>query len=399
MGGLVVFGGDGGGGILFNDAWRWDPDAGWAELSGTISANRQLPRARFLHSGVCAGEDSILVFGGACGATCLLDDAWVLTSTVAGSGPDWMRVDVPNTGPRPSARSGHTAAWDTSSARMYLFGGQELDGAVVLDDVWELDIEAAAWTKLTSGGPAARRDAASCWLSDDQTWFVHGGWNGPSLLGDLWGLRPSASTWARISATGSAPGGLRGHRVTAMGAGRVLVHGGAGEEDDDSSRAFLGDLSGRGTWTALASGKVFPLARRHHTLEWLPGTDRVVVFGGASYTGGRLRLNDLWVLSVDRALAYPALLEDYLESQGRGNVTENEGGGGGLLESGDTVQVDLSWVDAAFAGTPQWVGVLIVFGIPGCCCLACVCTGLLRQRRIGLARKRAEEQERNAAES
>src|SRR5215471_8330950 len=87
----------------------------------------------------------------------------------------------------PSARFGHTMAYDSGRSRTVLFGGSSLiDGPLgSIDDTWEWDGE--FWTQMADIGPAARQDHALCFDTIRQTALLFGGQSGQNKpLGDTW---------------------------------------------------------------------------------------------------------------------------------------------------------------------------------------------------------------------
>jgi len=291
-GGLVVFGGRGPSGELYNDVWRWDlASAAWARMV-LSAASEAAPRARAFHSAVCAGSE-LLVFGGSCGTECVLEDIYQL----AAAGPaepmavTWtQRLSSAASASRgtPEPRAGHGAVWQPGSNRMLVFGGQILAGAALLDDVWALSTS-TSWTLLSAAGaagaPGGRRDSGIGLLGASMV--VYGGWQGNKLLGDFWEFDSGARSWTALE---NAPHALRGPAVASEPDGKAIaVFGGAGFLDTSGSETDSDTVmiySKRSLWELPANGVgSVPPTRRASAAVWLPaGTLELVVFGGERYT-------------------------------------------------------------------------------------------------------------------
>jgi hypothetical protein len=131
---------------------------------------------------------------------------------------------------------------------------------------------------------------------------------------------------------------------------------------------------------------------RHRPRQvWTPGGDQLLAFGGARYTTTWQYFDDMWALDLQKASVYDSLLAQYFDSI---KGPSDSPGDGRTRESGDSITIDLGWLDSLFENLPPWATGMVVFGIPGGCLLLCICSGLHRQRRRSLARKRAEARER-----
>ncbi|MBK5260112.1 MAG: hypothetical protein JJE51_11005 [Thermoanaerobaculia bacterium] len=122
-----------------DETWRWD---------GTRWIRRfpaHLPPARYSHSMVYDAKlAQTVVFGGRNLET-EFADTWIFKND------DWSEIAAPG----PSRRSHAATAFDRSSERVVLFGGQRLsdDAATVVYsyDTWEFD--GTSWTRILESGP------------------------------------------------------------------------------------------------------------------------------------------------------------------------------------------------------------------------------------------------------
>src|SRR5437879_13787137 len=103
------------------------------------------PSARWGHSlAYDSQSDRVILFGG---ATPVIDDTWAYdfnTNT-------WTNM---NPGTKPSARLGHSIAYDSQSDRVILFGGADSGGSI--DDTWAYDLNTNPWTNMTPGTTASK---------------------------------------------------------------------------------------------------------------------------------------------------------------------------------------------------------------------------------------------------
>lgn len=146
------------------------------------------PPARYGHSAVqfggdCAGQDSMIVFGGVGADGALLDDAWLLDTCALGG---WRHLE---TSGRPPARSHHVASgWGNGRAwEMYVAGGVGAPGP--LADAWVLSVDMSsmrgAWRQVASppavlgaGAAYTRMPGLNCTFvfSSDRLWRVDAQW-------------------------------------------------------------------------------------------------------------------------------------------------------------------------------------------------------------------------------
>ena len=183
--GLIMFGGFGDIGTL-NDTWAYDPVANaWNELK----PSRTLPSARSGHAmAYDPGSRRLIMFGGSGDSGAPFDDTWAY-DPVANT---WNELKP--SGAVPSARSGHSMAYDPTSGRLIMFGGVDFAGTS-LDDTWAYDSATNAWTQLEASGPQPRARAGHV-MAYDQTsarLIMFGGHSirPTDLLNETWTCVPS----------------------------------------------------------------------------------------------------------------------------------------------------------------------------------------------------------------
>jgi N-acetylneuraminic acid mutarotase len=136
---LVMFGGFGDAGTLFNDTWAYDSKASvWTDLkpSGTIPT----PRGT-----ACLAYDSVarrlIMFGGSVNVGPPLNDTWAYDSKAN------VWTDLKPSGAAPPPSGAGTIAYDPGSRRLIMFGGFGETGTP-LNETWAYDSKANVWTNL-----------------------------------------------------------------------------------------------------------------------------------------------------------------------------------------------------------------------------------------------------------
>jgi N-acetylneuraminic acid mutarotase len=191
---LWIYGGLGANGSAVEDLWSFRPATGaWQRFAGGPG-----PRARARHTAVwdpVAGE--MLVYGGYRDQEGYTSEVWAFRPEEA----RWVVREA--TGAAPVGRSRHTAAWDSASQRMLIFGGF-VGGVDYLGDLWAYEPARNAWTQVTApGGPAARGDAMAIWDPTARQLLVYGGGAGDPT-NELWSYRPTPAAAAPSAIPGAS---------------------------------------------------------------------------------------------------------------------------------------------------------------------------------------------------
>ena len=259
------------------------------------------PRARWGHTAICDPiRDRMLVFGGVDASYHVRGDVWALTLSEP---HEW--TELTPAGTPPAARHGHTATYDAIHDRMLVFGGQSGPSGSdpLLNDVWALSLSGSpAWTQLAPSGipPAGRRLHSAIYdpVNDDMVIFGGAGSTWPAERSDTWALSLSGPpVWTKIADTGEQPAARYGHTAIYDPARqRMVVFGGA---PYTGPPAWNLSLSSTPTWTALTPSGTSPGPRYGHVAVYDPEDDRMVISG--SYGG----FNDQWQLSW-RPIVAPA---------------------------------------------------------------------------------------------
>lgn len=178
----------------------------------------------------------------------------------------------------PSARRGHSMAYDAQRNVVVLFGGQVGDNPA--GDTWEWS--SGTWILRHPGGPGApapRIYAASAYDPRHGV-VVFGGIGGPQY-NDMWAW--NGQQWTQLP---SLPAPARHASAMAFDSGRnvIVLHGGF--TDRWTSETWEYSETGwqpRGTWPGTERG--------FHQMTYDPNSGVTVLFGGSAGSGG---LRDTW---------------------------------------------------------------------------------------------------------
>lgn len=200
---------------LFRDVlnrWRWEL------LSPNVSDGS--PGARYAHAAAYDFDadavpvrNRLLVFGGlGPGAATTDDEVWALDFNF--NPPKWTRPDLRGA-QRPATRNGHSLVADpavrlapsgSNEKRMVMFGG---DGST--DPLWALWIAANGelqWEFRPASGPTARSRHSAVWETAHDRMVVYGGSVGTSTsTSETWAVNAALSSWTQLQ---SGPAGLAG---------------------------------------------------------------------------------------------------------------------------------------------------------------------------------------------
>ena len=171
-----------------------------------------------------------------------VSDLWALRAAEGQSGTlQW--VPLVASGSRPFPRSRHSFVGVPARGLALLSGGRSVKAAVVLRDLYVLDVEATAWTLIEFCGvpPSARECVGS--LALGPTLMVFGG-RGRTCRNDLalFSLKresragdipkEGAGMWEHPLGQNAPPGHRQGHAAARLTSRSVLVFGGHSTDDD-----------------------------------------------------------------------------------------------------------------------------------------------------------------------
>jgi N-acetylneuraminic acid mutarotase len=242
----------------------------WTDLAP--SGDRPAPRDS--HALVYDSSTArMILFGGWGGDITYFSDTWAYDPAVN----VWTELDP--AGAVPAARAFHQMVSDSNTGRVILFGGARGDEDV-LADTWTYDPVADVWTELTPVGaaPPARMDHALVYDAAHGRVILFGGWNGAKAFADTWAYDPASNTWTDLHPAGDAPSARDSHALvydpdTAL----IYLFGGFTEQ-------VVGDMwaydPAANTWTELRPAGEMPAARDRHRMVYDPVRRQVLLFGG-----------------------------------------------------------------------------------------------------------------------
>ena len=257
----------------------------WTNLSDTASGKP--PPVRYRH-GFTSAEGKLYVHGGCADVECenVLGDLHVFDSVALA----WRELSVSVNGTAPTARCMH--GFTSSDGKLYVHGGQGLSDPV-LGDLYSFDPVAKIWTNLSTavGGAVPTARDSHGFTSANGTLYVHGGADdyGNLLLSDLHSFDPVAKVWTDLStpAGGAVPTARYMHGLTSAD-GKLYVHGGL-------------SLSADGIYDALSDLHAFDLATEVWTnlSVSVDGTAPVARYmHGVTSADNKLYVHGGWVLGV-----------------------------------------------------------------------------------------------------
>ena len=282
---LLLFGGWAGGTDYRNDLWTYDPSANaWAE--STPEGLSPAPRAAHA-AALDPVSGRLIVFGGFDGEK-YYGDLWAYDP----SATTW--TELKPAGLSPTARHGHSLAYDPMSKTMILFGG--FDGRLQYNDTWAYDPAANTWKDLKPKGdlPPARDSQALAYDSDAKRLVLFGGWSTTRQFDDTWAYDPAENSWAVVQTDSGAPVARALAQLVYDPADKTLVLFAGGDSSATFADTWLFDYAGRGWMEVITTGER-PAARAGHLLLYDPASGDFLLFGGSDGIGAYF--DDLWRLS------------------------------------------------------------------------------------------------------
>jgi hypothetical protein len=252
-------------GTQLSDTWTYDQTTKtWTDQKpkGTV------PSARSSFSMVYDDANQrVILFGGWSKTTgANLNDTWAYDPATN----TW--TDLKPTGDVPTARGGHSLAYDQVESKIVLFGGTDSKAKTYFDDTYTFDFVANAWTKVTPAGelPPLRAGHRMAYDPVSATVVLFGGWDGTLYYNDTWTFSVATSTWTNLNLT-DAPSARDSHSLVYDQATNELVLFGG----------FVGGTdAAQDTWS-------FGVSEEATTEETLPVTDETSVISGTTTTVGQ----------------------------------------------------------------------------------------------------------------
>jgi N-acetylneuraminic acid mutarotase len=213
----------------------------------------------------------------------------------AGLKVTWRRITP--SGVLPASRQGHTWTVDPDMGVAYLFGGlATTDGnspGSTLGDLWAYDLGADTWTRVLVTGPAPspRSGHVAAWIDGFGLVVIGGRDAEGSPLDDSWRFDPSTSSWQPLNVEAPLPPARYGSCAAVDGGGGLWLIDGAGSAGESYADSWRYEPAA-GRWEIVAATSP-PHARAGHVC-WVGAADRLHLFGGK----GTTVTADLWAIDV-----------------------------------------------------------------------------------------------------
>ena len=228
---LIVFGGQTA--AFFSDTWAYDIAANsWQQLAPDNAG----PSKRYAHSAIYdAARDRMVISHGFTDAG-RFDDTWAF-QLAANS---WQNLTPP--GSKPLRRCLHHAVYDQGNNQMLLFGGCASGfGPCPLDDLWSFDLNASQWTeRRPSSRPSARQWYGMTFDSARGRLVLFGGSGTRGSLNDTWEYDPVANAWTQITPRGELPAGRSRHEAAFVPGAGAFFFGGRTDSGFTNELLLLG---------------------------------------------------------------------------------------------------------------------------------------------------------------
>ena len=206
-------------------------------------------------------------------------------------------------------RYGHSAIYYQATQRIYLFGGFK---DVYYNDTMYYDIGLKTLTTISplDTKPTARRDHAYTLGGGnyDKMYIIGGKGDSSTYYNDTWCFNIFSEEWNEVTTSGTPPS-VRTKSTCIYyrgdgGAGsekKIYLFGGFGGSNTYYNDVYILDLSTdlNGSWSIVTISGNSPNLMEGHTMNYLPGSDCFLVFGGFSSIGGNTTYyNDIWKFNM-----------------------------------------------------------------------------------------------------
>jgi hypothetical protein len=277
---VILFGGRTAAGDV-NDIWSFDlTTEAWSDItpsSGPAPASRRTPNVV-----LDSANNRMLMWSGQ--GTGFFNDVWSFDFTTL----LWSEFSPPN--PIPNIRYGVASVFDPIAKELVSFAGFTNLGR--FDDTWRFSPDSIAWTDVSpvAGSPAARCLHSASYDALGHRMIMYGG-QSTGALGDVWSFDLDLNSWANLFPTNSPPGRFFTSQVFVASINHAVIFG--GNLGSSQTNEVWGLNLTSNSWQQITPSGVPPVAREGATGVYVPGEDRMIVFGGL----GAVHLNDIWSLN------------------------------------------------------------------------------------------------------
>ena len=256
----------------------------------------EIPKARSSHTITACEKNKVYVFGGEPEPRTADDNDTYCLDVEEGK---WTRVEV--TGPKPSPRFGHCAAFVDD--KLYVFGGRTgiTMGEGALSDIQCLDTNTKTWSEVKVTGDIPEARSFSAMTSHGANLFLFGGCGASGRFNDLHKFNTESQSWSKLSTSNEiVPRG--GPGLAAVGAGACSIYVIAGFTGVEVNDAYKFDVA-TSTWETL---NINPNIPPISVFALVAVGEKLVLFGGETqpavdgHAGAGCYTNDTYILHTDK---------------------------------------------------------------------------------------------------
>jgi galactose oxidase-like protein len=283
---LYVFGGRTRGSPL-GDLWIFDPSsATWSE----IVAGGPKPAARFGHNATYdTTQQRLVVALGQGRGGAFFNDVWAFDSATR----SWSEL-AGGSDQQPRERYGAGIAPDYAGGRFYISHG--FTDAGRFDDTWVFDLNAQGWQQIATSGPVPLKRCLlrAGWDASNQRLLLFGGQSDPRpFLGDFWSLDVPGGRWSE-KMPDPLPGARNLYGATSDASGRRWYVFGGNTPHGPSPELWVYDAD-RDAWSTIGNSPGFDGPSAREALDITAVGANVYLFGGSD---GRAELDDSWMFQL-----------------------------------------------------------------------------------------------------
>lgn len=278
---IIIFGGRNVSGNL-NDVWSLDLSTNqWQDIT---PLSGPMPTQRFTANALYDSVMNRMIIWSGQGAM-LYNDVWAFNL----SNNTWQELWTDgNVSGAPLKRYGTAAVFDPISRRLVNFAGFTTSGR--FDDTWSFQVDSIIWNDRTNAVFPEMRCLHSASIARNNSRMIIYGGQHNGQLDDIWSLDLVSYNWTNITPA-VKPAGRWFSPIITTKYDDIVIYGG------QNSLTTLGDLwkfsLDSMKWDSIFQGGVKPSDRWGHSSVYIPGSDKLIIFGGADPD----YKNDTWEFS------------------------------------------------------------------------------------------------------
>ncbi|MCC6866684.1 MAG: T9SS type A sorting domain-containing protein [Ignavibacteria bacterium] len=266
---MVVYGGRNATG-LSNEMWSLNlNDNSWVRI---IHSGGQGPAARYTHNAYYdPTNNTMIIWSGQGEGGILYNDVWLFSFAASQWNMIWADSNVSWA---PLKRYGTASVFEPVSRKFTTFAGFTTSGR--FEDTWTFDVDQHFWVERTNSvHPPKRCLHTAVYAGELGRMVIYGGQDtGP--LDDIWQCALSSYTWSDITPAIKPPARFWNSMIY-YGNGNILIFGGLGTTAKNDMWKFNMTTN---TWQNIFQGFTLPAARWGMHTIYVPADDKMIIFGG-----------------------------------------------------------------------------------------------------------------------